>query len=47
MAAKLDASAERDPTHNGTRIVLRFAASRRCAEIDQRGGELGLIAYSA
>jgi len=24
MAAKLDASAERDPNHHGTRIVLRF-----------------------
>jgi two-component sensor histidine kinase len=24
MAAKLDASAERDPDHHGTRIVLRF-----------------------
>jgi two-component sensor histidine kinase len=24
MAAKLDASAERDPDHPGTRIVLRF-----------------------
>ena len=28
MAAKLDASVERDPTHTGTRIVLRFRASR-------------------
>jgi two-component sensor histidine kinase len=25
MAAKLDASVERDPTHSGTRIVLKFA----------------------
>ncbi|MCA6121576.1 response regulator [Bradyrhizobium sp. WSM 1704] len=25
MAAKLDASVERDPAHNGTRIVVRFA----------------------
>ena len=24
MAAKLDATAERDPNHHGTRIVLRF-----------------------
>jgi hypothetical protein len=24
MAAKLDATAERDPDHHGTRIVLRF-----------------------
>jgi hypothetical protein len=24
MAQKLDAQAERDPTHAGTRIVLRF-----------------------
>ena len=24
MAAKLEASAERDPTHAGTRIVVRF-----------------------
>jgi hypothetical protein len=24
MAAKLDATAERDPNHPGTRIVLRF-----------------------
>jgi two-component sensor histidine kinase len=24
MAAKLDASAERDPDHDGTRIMLRF-----------------------
>jgi len=24
MAAKLEASVERDPTHPGTRIVLRF-----------------------
>ena len=25
MATKLDASVERDPEHNGTRIVLRFS----------------------
>jgi two-component sensor histidine kinase len=25
MAAKLDASVERDPAHAGTRIVLRFS----------------------
>ena len=24
MAAKLDAGVERDPTHAGTRVVLRF-----------------------
>ena len=24
MAAKLDATADRDPTHDGTRIMLRF-----------------------
>jgi hypothetical protein len=24
MASKLDASVERDPTHSGTRVVLKF-----------------------
>jgi len=28
MAAKLDASVERDPDHAGTRIVLRFRCSK-------------------
>jgi two-component sensor histidine kinase len=31
MAAKLDASAERDPNHHGTRIVLRFRRTPKTA----------------
>ena len=37
MAAKLEANVERDPAHNGTRIVLRFRRVQRGgAEIDQQ-----------
>jgi two-component sensor histidine kinase len=28
MAAKLDASVERDPDHDGTKIVLRFPCTK-------------------
>jgi hypothetical protein len=28
MATKLEATAERDPNHKGTRIVLRFALTK-------------------
>jgi two-component sensor histidine kinase len=31
MATKLDATAERDPDHHGTRIVLRFRRSPKTA----------------
>jgi len=31
MATKLDATAERDPDHHGTRIVLRFHRSPKTA----------------
>jgi two-component sensor histidine kinase len=31
MAAKLDATAERDPNHHGTRIVLRFRRTPKTA----------------
>jgi two-component sensor histidine kinase len=31
MAAKLDATAERDPDHDGTRIVLRFSRAPAAA----------------
>jgi hypothetical protein len=31
MAAKLDATAERDPNHPGTRIVLRFRRTPKTA----------------
>jgi hypothetical protein len=31
MAAKLDATAERDPNHHGTRIVLRFRRAPKTA----------------
>jgi hypothetical protein len=32
MAAKLAASAERDPNHKGTRIVLRFRRDKAFSE---------------
>ena len=31
MASKLEASVERDPTHAGTRIVLRFRRANKPA----------------